>query len=257
MASRPLRLRLLGNPIARTVLSAWAWLVMGVLVIVWVVLVAVVWVVTWPFDRDRYWTGFVFRRICVVHQWLNPLWRFRVTGVRITDPRRPYVVVANHESFVDMLLISHIPWEMKWLSKESIFKIPLLGWMMRMSNDILLRRGDKRSIIAAMRDANDRLDHRLSVMIFPEGTRTRDGSLGEFKDGAFRLAIEKGCPILPLVVDGTRTALEADDWRMNATHAEVRILEPIETTGMTRDDIEALRDRVRTLIADELARMRS
>ena len=117
--------------------------------------------------------------------------------------------MANHESFVDMLLISHIPWEMKWLSKESIFKIPLLGWMMRMSNDILLRRGDKRSIIAAMRDANDRLDHRLSVMIFPEGTRTRDGSLGEFKDGAFRLAIEKGCPILPLVVDGTRTALEA------------------------------------------------
>lgn len=257
MARRSLRHRLLSNPVARTVLSAWGWLAIGLLLVVWVPLVFVVWVVTWPFDRDRYWAGFVFRRICVVSQWLNPLWHFEVSGVRITDPRRPYVVVANHESFVDMLLISQLPWEMKWLSKESIFKIPLLGWLMRMSNDILLVRGDKRSIVRAMADCRKRLDSRLSVMLFPEGTRTRDGSLGEFKDGAFRLAIETGCPILPLVVNGTREALEADDWRMNVTHAEVRVLDPIETTGLTKDDTGALRDRVRGIIADELARMRS
>ena len=94
-------------------------------------------------------------------------------------------------------------------------------------------------------------------MLFPEGTRTRDGEMGEFKDGAFRLAIETGHPILPMVVNGTREAMQAGDWRWNVTNAEVRVLEPIETTGMTKADVPELRERIRTLIADELASMRA
>jgi 1-acyl-sn-glycerol-3-phosphate acyltransferase len=256
MAGRPLRHRLLGNATARTVLSAYSWLVLGILVIVWVPLVFVVWMVTAPFDPGRYWPGLTFRRISVLFQWLNPLWRFRTSGVAIANPRNPYVVVSNHESFVDMLLISHLPWEMKWLSKKSIFKIPLLGWLMRMAGDVELIRGDRQSILTAMRGCGDRLARNVSVMLFPEGTRTRDGSLGEFKDGAFRLAIDHQLPILPLVVNGTRRALEAESWKMNATDAEVRVLAPMPTAGMTKDDAPALRDRVRALIAAELAAMR-
>ncbi len=256
MAGRRIRRRLLGNPVARTILSAWSWFALGIIVIIWVPTVFVVWAVTAPFDKGRYWPGFVFRRLCVVHQWLNPLWKFRTSGVKVTDPRRPYVVVSNHESFVDMLLISHLPWEMKWLSKEQMFKIPLVGWLMRMAGDVRIVRGNKESIVSAMKGCHDRLDNKVSVMLFPEGTRTRDGSLGEFKDGAFRLAIEQQCPILPLVVNGTREALQADSWRMNVTEAEVRVLEPIDTAGMTKDDVPALRDRVRALIADELTSMR-
>lgn len=256
MSVSAFRQRLLGNPVARTVLSAWAWLVFGIIIIIWVPLVFVVWVVTAPFDKGRYWPGYLFRRLCVVHQWLNPLWRFRTSGVKIDDPRRPYVVVSNHESFVDMLLISHLPWEMKWLSKEDFFKYPLVGWLMRMAGDIRLVRGNKESIISAMNGCRERLDKKVSVMLFPEGTRSLDGTLGEFKDGAFRLAIEQGCPILPLAVSGTREALQKGDWRMNVTNAEVRVLEPIETTGLTKDDIEALRYRTRQLIVDELAKMK-
>ena len=247
---------LMGNPAARVVLSIWSWLALGVIIVIWVPLTFVVWVVTMPFDKPHYWTGFVFRRLCVVHQWLNPMWKFRTSGLKVADPRHPYVVVSNHESFVDMLLISHLPWEMKWLSKESITKIPLVGWLMRMSGDIKLVRGNKSSIVSAMAECSRVLDNRVSVMLFPEGTRTRDGSLGEFKDGAFRLAIEHQVPILPMVVDGTRTALNAGGWLMNVTDAEVKVLEPIPTEGMTSDDIGALRDRVRTLIGDELAAMR-
>jgi 1-acyl-sn-glycerol-3-phosphate acyltransferase len=146
---------------------------------------------------------------------------------------------------------------MKWLSKEEMFKIPLVGWLMSMAGDIKLTRGDRKSVIIAMRGCHDRLDKNVSVMLFPEGTRTRDGSLGEFKDGAFRLAIDTGCPILPLVVNGTIEALRSGDWRMNVTDAEVRVLAPIETTGLTRDDTAELRDRVRQIIADELAVMRA
>lgn len=257
MAVSSLRRRVFGNSVSRTIFSAWAWFVLGIIVILWVPMVAVVWAVTVPFDKGRYWPGWLFRKLCVVHNWFNPLWRFKVSGVTITDPRRPYVVLSNHESFVDMLLISHLPWEMKWLSKESIFKIPLVGWLMAMAGDVRLIRGNKQSIVSAMRGCSERLDKRVSVMLFPEGTRTRDGALGEFKDGAFRLAIDHQVPILPLVVDGTFEALQAGSWKMNVTDAEVRVLEPIPTEGLTKADVPELRERVRALIAAELQAMRS
>jgi len=257
MRVSPIRQRLLGNPVSRTLLSIWAWLMIGVVVIVWVPLTFIVFIATAPFDKGRYRAGWMFRRLCVAHTWLNPLWTFHTSGLQITDPRRPYVVVANHESFADMLLISHLPWEMKWLAKETWFKFPLVGWLMMMAGDIKIIRGNKQSIVTAMKDCHDRLDKGVSVMLFPEGTRTRDGEMGEFKDGAFRLAIETGHPILPMVVNGTREAMQAGDWRWNVTSAEVRVLEPIDTTGMTKADVPELRDRVREIIADELASMRA
>ena len=108
-----------------------------------------------------------------------------------------------------------------------------------------------------MKGAKDRLDQRVSVMIFPEGTRTLDGSLGEFKDGAFRLAIESQVPILPLAVVGTREAMPKGDWRFGITSAEVRVLDPIETTGLTKDDIGDLRDRTRAVIGAAIAEMKA
>ena len=83
----------------------------------------------------------MFRQIPVVVAALNPLWRFRCAGTMPADPRRPYVVVSNHESFVDILLISHLPWEMKWLSKAEMFRVPVLGWMMQLAGDIPIKRG--------------------------------------------------------------------------------------------------------------------
>lgn len=243
--------------VVRTVLSVWAWLVLAVLVLIWTPLVLVVRLATAPFDKGRYYPGLVFRKLAVVHQWLNPLWRFRTSGVKIVDPRRPYVVVANHQSFVDILLISHLPWEMKWLSKAAFFKYPLVGWLMRLAGDIELERGKHRSIAAAMDACRDRLGKRVSVMIFPEGTRSVDGELHKFKSGAFRLAVETGTPILPLALDGTHSALNKGDWRFGVTDAEVRVLEPIDTAGLSLDDVPALRQRVHQLIAAELASMKA
>lgn len=241
----------------RSLLSIWSWFALGVIVIVWTPLVAVVRLVTLPFDKGRYATGYVFRRLCVIHQVLTPMWRFRTSGQLPADKRHPYVMVSNHESFVDMLLISHLKIEMKWLSKKSIFNIPLVGWMMKMSGDIPLVRGDRSSGSAALDLCKVWLNRKVSVMIFPEGTRSADGEMRTFKDGAFRLAIETGTPILPLVVHGTRSALRKHDWRLGDSRAEVRVLEPIETGGLTEADIPELRDRVRELIVAEVASMRA
>jgi 1-acyl-sn-glycerol-3-phosphate acyltransferase len=253
---RSVRTVLLGSHAVRTALSVWSWLVLGVVVIVWLPLVGITWLVTLPFDKGRYAAGLLFRKLAVVHQMLNPMWRFRVSGTMIDDPRRPYVVVANHQSFVDILLISHLPWEMKWLSKNDFFNYPVLGWMMRMAGDIRLVRGQRDSVVAAMAACRDRLAKKVSVMIFPEGTRSHDGELKEFKDGAFRLAIEAGVPVLPLAVNGAYTALHKGDWRFDVSDAEVRVLEPIPTDGMTLDDLPQLRDRARGAIEAALATMR-
>lgn len=228
---------------------------LGVVIAIWLPMVAVVRLVTAPFDPGRYAAGYLFRKLTVVHAKLTPLWHFRVTGKVPSDPRRPYVVVANHESFVDILLISHLPMEMKWLSKVEIFKIPVVGWLMRLAGDIPLTRGDRDSGAEALRQCRDRLDKRVSVMIFPEGTRAHDGELGAFKDGAFKLAIDAGVPILPLAVHGTKTALRKHDWRLGDATAEVRVLEPISTEGLTLADVDRLKDQVRERIRSELTAM--
>lgn len=138
----------------RSILSLWSWFALGVIVIIWTPIVFLVWIATTPFDKGRYATGYTFRRLCVLHQWLNPMWKFKTSGQLPTNKRNPYVMVSNHESFVDMLLLSHLKMEMKYLSKESILRIPLVGWMMKMSGDISLLRGDRsrRSSFDRMRE---------------------------------------------------------------------------------------------------------
>jgi 1-acyl-sn-glycerol-3-phosphate acyltransferase len=240
----------------RSILSLWSWFALGAIVIVWTPIVFLVWIATTPFDKGRYATGYTFRRLCVLHQWLNPMWKFKTSGQLPANKRNPYVMVSNHESFVDMLLLSHLKIEMKYLSKESILRIPLVGWMMKMSGDISLLRGDRSSGAAALVVCEKWLKRKMSVMIFPEGTRSFDGEMREFKDGAFRLAIRTQTPMLPVVVHGTRSALRKSDWRMGDAKAEVRVLEIIETTGMTLDDVPALRERVRDAMIAEVAKMR-
>jgi 1-acyl-sn-glycerol-3-phosphate acyltransferase len=240
---------MLDSTIIRTLVSVWSWFALVILIIIWTPMVAVVRLVTMPFDRGAYAAGLLFRKLAVAHQLATPIWTFKVVGEVPDDHRRPYVVVANHESFVDILVIAHLPMEMKWLSKDQFFRFPLVGWMMRLVRDIPLLRGNRESAIAALAECRRRLDDRVSVMIFPEGTRSTSAEMGPFKDGAFSTAIDAQVPILPLVVTGTSGALRKHDWRLHRSTAEVHILDPIPTDGLGSDDVAALRDQVRDLIA--------
>jgi 1-acyl-sn-glycerol-3-phosphate acyltransferase len=237
----------------QTVLSIWTWLILVSCVVLWLPLMALVRLVTAPFDRGRYAVGYLFRQIPVVVAAVNPLWRFRRAGTMPSDPRRPYVVVSNHESFVDILLISHLPWEMKWLSKAELFRIPVLGWLMWLAGDIPIKRGFGPSAVEAIAKCREALANRVSVMIFPEGTRSTTADLLPFKDGAFRLAIDAGVPVLPLALYGTSTALRKHDWRFGRSTAVVRVLDPIDTAGLTPDDVPALKERVRSAIVEARA----
>ena len=228
--------------------SAWAWVAAVLLVLVGFFYVAAIWMVTAPFDPGRYQAGRAFRRLAVSHVALTRLWRFETEGVPPEGPRRPYVVVSNHESYADIFLMSHFPWEMKWLSKHTIFKIPVMGWMMRMALDVPVRRGERESAIAALAECRDRLAGRVSVMIFPEGTRSRTDELLPFKDGAFHLAIQSRVPILPVAIAGTRSCMAKGSFAFRHAHAKARVLAPIDTDGLTLADVPALRDRTRATI---------
>ena len=222
-------------------INAWAWTETVLVVILGTPVVALVWLLTAPMDPGRYAAGRAFRLVGVTAMRLNGRWRFRVRGA-LADPRRPYVVIANHESYADVFLLSVFPWEMKWLSKDTMFKIPCMGWMMQMAGDIKLVRGDRDSTLNAITQCRDRLAKRVSVMIFPEGTRSRDGTLLPFKDGAFRLAIESGAPLLPIAIAGTRNAMAKGTFRFLRANAMAEVLEPIDTAGMTLADIPRLKE---------------
>ena len=238
----------------QTVVSAWTWLVLVTCVLLWLPLMALVRLLTLG-DPGRYWVGYLFRGIGTTTARLNPLWKFSYAGVMPKDPRRPYVVVSNHESFADILLISHLPWEMKWLSKAELFRIPVMGWLMRLAGDVPVKRGFGPSAVEAMARCREILARRVSVMIFPEGTRSPTAELLPFKDGAFRLAIDAGVPILPLALHGTANALPRHDWRFGRSTAIVEVLPPVETSGLTPADVPRLKEKVRSLIVEARDRL--
>lgn len=248
---------------ARSVARMWhktvalySYLVFGLMAVVALITLPLLLVLSWPFDRTRALPGRALRLIAVVIAFICPLWRLEMENAR-RKPSRRFVAVANHESMLDIFLISHVGWEMKWVAKESIFRIPVFGWLFSLSGDIPVKRDDRDSGTAALEQAERYLRAGMPVMFFPEGTRSKTNELRPFKLGAFRAAIRTGSPILPIAVHGTRDGMPVGDPWIRRAHARGVVLPLIETTGLSEDDAAALADRVRTLIIakrDELIR---
>jgi 1-acyl-sn-glycerol-3-phosphate acyltransferase len=244
-------------PLRTTIVSVWTWFVLGFGIALAFPFVLLWRYVGWPVDRRNYWGGRLFRKAGAATEWFSPWWRFEVRGTPPANPRNPYVVVANHESFADILLLCHLPWEMKWMSKQSIMRIPVLGWAMWAVRDIPITRERATSARDALAASRDRLDANVSVVIFPEGTRSETDEMLPFKDGAFRLAIEAQVPILPLALYGTRDAIAKHDWRINPAQAVVEILDPIPTAGLGKTDLRALKEQVRAAIDAKRSALRA
>lgn len=186
-----------------------------------------------------------------------PLWRFRVEGdVPPGIRERACVVVSNHESSADPFLLSRLPWDMRWVAKAELFRLPVAGWILRCGGDVPIRRGRGGSVRAMLEACRHTLRHGLPVMLFPEGTRSPDGELLPFKDGAFELAIEAGVPIVPIALAGTRDCRPKGSLWFGRASATARILDPVETAGLTLEDVPALREEVRDRIGAEVASLR-
>jgi 1-acyl-sn-glycerol-3-phosphate acyltransferase len=234
--------------VAVPIAAAFAYLLSIGAIVVWLPAMALVWATTAPFDPTRRVAG-RFLRWCAVFATLTfPFWRIRIEG-RWPSGKRAYVVVSNHQSMLDIFMLSRLPREMKWVAKKELFRVPWVGWMFWLAGDIPIRRGDADSARDVLARARHYLDRGMNVMMFPEGTRSRDGRMLPFKSGAFRLAIEAGVPVLPVAVYGTAEGMPKGSPWVRPARPRARILEPVETAGMSDADTTRLRDRVRERIA--------
>ncbi|MDH3427838.1 MAG: 1-acyl-sn-glycerol-3-phosphate acyltransferase, partial [Gemmatimonadota bacterium] len=248
-APYPGRVTLMRNGL-RMLGSGCVWIVWFAVVVVWFLAVSVVFVSTAWWDRRRWYAGRVFRTGATVLVALNPWWSISVKGDLPPRSSEPFVAVCNHESLADILLVGTLPFDMKWLSKAQIARIPLLGWMMWMAGDIIVNRGDARSRGKSYDEMVAWIDRGASIMIFPEGTRSRTGDMLPFRNGAFRLALETQRPIQPLAVTGARQAIRADSALFGRARVTVQILDQVPVEGLGMEDVDELRDRVRSMIAD-------
>jgi 1-acyl-sn-glycerol-3-phosphate acyltransferase len=231
------------------------WVSAAILIVAWLPLLAV----SRLFERDpvHYRTGLLFRKLGKALTQVNPAWKLQISGNLVADPRRPYVVVSNHQSMADIPLISNLPWEMKWMGKVELFRLPVIGWMMRLAGDVCVDRNSPRSGARAMIKAQRYLEQRCSIMMFPEGTRTLDGRVQQFADGAFHLAIKASVPVLPLAIDGSRDCIPKNSWKFGKpSEIFLKVLPAIDTSQLTLADVPVLRNGVRTAIVKQLAEWR-
>lgn len=215
---------------------------------------ALIWLVTLPFDRNGrvlhlyscFWAQLYF--------YVNPLWHLKVDGRERLPWHGPAVLVSNHESLGDILVLFGLYRPFKWVSKAENFKLPLIGWNMRLNRYVPLVRGDKVSISNMMARCEHWLARGVPILMFPEGTRSFDGQVKPFKDGAFALARKMNCPIIPIVLTGTARTLPKHGWVLNTrADCHVEVMPPVDPSAFP--DVPALRDYVRDLIIAEKARL--
>ena len=233
----------------QALLSVWSWFAIAVVILGGFFIQAALALLTLPFDRRRYLCGRFFRLMGVAAAKLVPQWSFAVASGTPSRIAGRTVVVSNHASQADPFLISSLPWEMKWLGKASLFKVPIVGWSMWLAGDVPVERGSASSASEAMRKCAFWLDRGVPVMIFPEGTRSKDGALLPFKDGAFRLALDAQAALLPIAVEGTHTALPKHSWHFGRSRARVAVGQPIATHGRSVDELKLLaRQQIESLL---------
>src|SRR4030095_14654149 len=163
------------------------------------------------------------------------------------------VIVANHQSYADIIVLLLLYFPFKWVSKDSIFKVPAIGWNMRMNQYVGLARGNLASIKEMMTICRNWLKRGSSIMMFPEGTRSPDGGLQPFRDGAFRLAIDCGLPVVPIVIDGTHEILPKGEKTVRLKgDVRVKILPPVQPQDFDRSSAK-MRDHVHNLMKETLA----
>ena len=231
----------------QTIQSVIIWVVGIALTVILFFVMAFLSIILYPFDRKRkivhaqcfWWTDAVTA--------LNPYWEVKVSGLENIDRHKVYVVVSNHQSLADIVLMYKTKMQFKWVAKDSLFKIPVLGWNLRLARHIRLRRGDFSSIKKAYREAGEWLRNGVSVLFFPEGTRSDNHEMGTFQSGAFKLAIKEKVPILPIMIKGTKNAIPKGSWRFTTKiSCVIKVLAPIDTSsGFLAHDFVRLRELTR------------
>jgi 1-acyl-sn-glycerol-3-phosphate acyltransferase len=181
-----------------------------------------------------------------------------VKGLEHIDPRVPYLYMANHQSMFDILsLLAYLPVQFRWLAKKELFHIPVFGYSMARAGYISIDRSDRRSAHKSLLEAARKIAGGVSVVIFPEGSRSTDGRIRPFKAGGFHLAIRSGRPIVPVVISGAREVMPKGRLRIRPGHIRVSVNPPIDTTSYKDKAKKELMERVHSIMEQDLEQQRA
>lgn len=210
------------------ILMSLIWVAVGISALLFFAFDLVIWLLTFWWDK-RLWI--LHRYSCVwamFYIWVNPFWKIDFEGKEHVKPDQSYVIISNHQSMFDIVLLYKLWMHFKWVSKREVFRIPVIGWNLWLNKHIAINRAKPSDARKMIRDAEKYLNQKTSILIFPEGTRSTDGAIQRFKDGAFMLSKASGYPILPVIIDGSREVAPKNSLMIKGKQTfTMRILEPI------------------------------
>lgn len=198
-----------------------------------------------------------------IHRWIAVPWAriiVRVCGVRVevrgrknADHRVPRIYLTNHQSFFDIfVLLAGLPVDFKFVLKQELMRIPVLGFTMKRARYIAIDRANPRKAVQSMNEAAERIRAGVSVVVFPEGTRSADGRLQPFKRGGFLLALKSGCPVVPVTIEGTHRIAPKGGLRILPGRVVLTIGEPVPLEGYGKKNVDALMDRVHQAMSGQM-----
>jgi 1-acyl-sn-glycerol-3-phosphate acyltransferase len=205
--------------------------------------------ITYPFDRGGK-VGHYYAKLWGKVALLVNRVEVRVQGMEQLNGKGPYIFMSNHQGYYDIFaFLSHLPYQFKWLAKKELFSIPFFGWAMAAVGYISIDRGGTRDTVEAMNEATQRIRDGMSVVIFPEGSRSPDGSIQPFKKGGFTLAIKSKVPIVPVAISGSRDIIPKGKLAVSSGEIRIAIGQPMETERFALKDREWLMKNVRETIS--------
>ncbi|HOK52042.1 MAG: lysophospholipid acyltransferase family protein [Bacteroidales bacterium] len=230
------------------------WVIVGITLFLIFIPFAIIWLVTYPFDRKHY----AARKFT---QWWNTFYITILPNTRVfienkekLSKERACIVISNHQSLLDIVVLFHTFAYFIWVSKIENFRVPVLGWVMRMNGYISVKREDPRSFPKMFEDIKKALAKNEPVMMFPEGTRSQSRKMGRFKEGAFKAAIDNKVPIQPIVIDGSYIGLKKSKNDPSAT-IRVKVLDPVPYEQFPSNNPSELKEYFRDMIQKELDKL--
>ena len=235
------------------IFSVYYWFIIFFIAFLFFPVALLIWCTTILFDKRLYilhiftcfWSDLTLN--------LNPVWKIRVVGRKKIMPGQVYIMTSNHQSGADVMVLFKLYRQFKWVAKKSLFRVPFIGWNMALNRYLSLERTSSSSMRKMIRDASYLIARGNSLMIFPEGTRSRDGRIQSFKTGAFLIALETRTPIVPIAISGTSKAIDRGGFLiLKNKNIRATVLDPIPYDSFKDMDPKEIASMVHGVISKSL-----
>lgn len=234
----------------------WSWFLVSS--VIFTPILYIILAITFLFDKKRRLLHLFSCFWGAQYIWVNPFWRLKIFGREHMEKGKVYVMVSNHQSLVDIVVIYSLFRHFTWTSKQENFKLPFVGWVLSANRSVRVYRNSKQAFEQFREQAGKTITRGSSIMVFPEGTRSKKGELGSFKDGAFRIIHEMKLDVLPLVLDGTSKAIPKKGWSLTGKQRmTLKILPAVPYSEIANESVQETKLRIRTIIENELAGLRN